>query len=153
MDGLNNPTDVLVRLMEPRDAAHVFLLTEQLGYQRSKEAILEWIERVASEPTSQRAYVACVGEEVVGWIEVSIESRLQTAPFALIGGLVVKDGFRGRAIGKRLCEAAEAWGWSRGVKVVRVTSREARADAHRFYLRDGYNVVKTSLVFEKEKPD
>ena len=41
--------------------------------------------------------VACSeAQQVVGWIEVSLERRLQTAPFALIGGLVVKDGVRGR---------------------------------------------------------
>ena len=153
MDSSDNGTELLVRPIEARDAAEVCLLVEQLGYARPQEAILEWIERITADTKSQGAYVACVGDEVVGWIEVSLERRLQTEPFALIGGLVVKDGFRGRSIGKRLCEAAEGWGWERGVEVVRVTSRETRADAHRFYLRDGYKAVKTSLVFEKRRPD
>jgi GNAT superfamily N-acetyltransferase len=152
MDSSDNGMELVVRPIEARDAADVFLLTEQLGYERPREAILEWIERVASDTMSQGAYVACLGDEVVGWIEVSLERRLQTAPFALIGGLVVKEGFRGRAIGRRLCEAAESWSWERGVEAVRVTSRDTRADAHRFYLRDGYRLVKTSLVFEKKRP-
>jgi GNAT superfamily N-acetyltransferase len=152
MDSSDNETELVVRPIEARDAAEVCLLVEQLGYARSPEAILEWIERVAADTRSQGAYVACVGEEIVGWIEISLEQRLQTAPFALIGGLVVKDGFRGRAIGKRLCEVAESWAWKRGVEAIRVTSRSTREDAHRFYLRDGYKVVKTSLVFEKKRP-
>jgi hypothetical protein len=133
MDSSDSGMELVVRPIEARDAADVFLLTEQLGYERPREAILEWIERVASDTMSQGAYVACLGDEVVGWIEVSLERRLQTAPFALIGGLVVKEGFR-------------------GVEAVRVTSRDTRADAHRFYLRDGYRLVKTSLVFEKKRP-
>ena len=33
---------------------------------------------------------------------------------------------------------------------MRVTSRIARTDAHRFYLGNDYAAVKTSLVFEKK---
>jgi hypothetical protein len=33
-----------------------------------------------------------------------------------------------------------------------VTSRSTREDAHRFYLRDGYERIKTSAVFEKVLP-
>jgi hypothetical protein len=44
-----------------------------------------------------------------------------------------------------------AWAWERSVQTVRVSSRSTRADAHRFYLRDGYRELKTSLVFEKSR--
>ncbi len=75
---------------------------------------------------------------------------MQTPPFALIGGLVVKDGVRGLRIGKRLCERAEAWSKAQGVSLIpRHLSRTTRDDAHRFYLREGYTDVKTSRVFEK----
>jgi GNAT superfamily N-acetyltransferase len=95
-------------------------------------------------------FVACVGDAVVGWVDVAITLRLQSQPFALIGGLVVKEGLRGQRIGKRLCEEAEAWSRAQGVGVIRVTSRSTREDAHRFYLRNGYTDVKTSRVFEKK---
>jgi GNAT superfamily N-acetyltransferase len=78
--------------------------------------------------------------------------HLQSEPFALIGGLVVKDGYRGMGVGRRLCEAAEEWALEQGVTVIRVTSRSTRADAHRFYLRDGYTDVKISRVLEKRLP-
>jgi len=99
---------------------------------------------------TQTAFVACVGDEAVGWIEVSLERRLQNMPFALIGGLVVRDGMRGMGIGRRLCEEAERWCVERGASTIRVTSRSTREATHRFYLRDGYGLVKTSLVFEKK---
>ena len=146
---MNKPT---VRTMAPSDAAAVSRLCEQLGYRRDEQAILVWIERLAAAPERQAAFVACMGDEVVGWIEVSIERRLQYPPFALIGGLVVKDGIRGQGIGRQLCARAEDWAWERPVDIVRVTSRSTRLEAHRFYLRDGYREVKTSLVFELSRP-
>jgi GNAT superfamily N-acetyltransferase len=48
-----------------------------------------------------------------------------------------------------LCEEVERWAREQGLGVVRVTSRSTREAAHRFYLRDGYRQIKTSLVFEK----
>ncbi|HWE87417.1 MAG TPA: GNAT family N-acetyltransferase [Terracidiphilus sp.] len=139
--------------MNAGDAEAVARLTSQLGYERTAERIGAWIMAAAARPGEQAAFVACADGEVVGWIEVSVERRLQSEPFAMIGGLVVREGERGRGTGRRLCQAAENWAWERGLRTVRVTSRSTREDAHRFYLRDGYEVVKTSLVFEKRRPD
>ena len=140
-----------IRDMEPGDAAAVAELCRQLGYERITEQIRAWIADAASRKGEQAAFVACVQGQVAGWIEVSIERRLQSEPFAMIGGLVVRDGERGRGIGRRLCRRAEKWAWDHELTTVRVTSRSTREAAHRFYLRDGYEQVKTSLVFEKKR--
>ena len=152
----SSPDDsgVLVRSIEIRDACEVARLVEQLGYQRSLDAVVAWIEALAAASApAQAAFVACLGEEVVGWVEVSLQSHLQSPPFALIGGLVVKEGVRGKGIGRQLCGAAEAWGWERLVSVVRVTSRSTRPDAHRFYSKNGFEPSKISHVFEKKRPE
>jgi len=141
--------EVIVRPLEADDAERVVELIRQLGYERTVEDVRRWVARSESCIDIQAGFVACLGGEVVGWIEVSIQCRLQSAPFALIGGLVVKDGLRGRGIGGRLCEQAERWGRERGVEKLRVTSRSSREDAHRFYAREGYRQTKTSMVFEK----
>ena len=151
MNSFDDNLSLFVRRMEPRDASEVALLIRQLGYDRALDEVLLWIEKMHADGESQTAFVASLEGEVVGWIEVSIQQRLQSRPFALIGGLVVKDGMRGRGIGQRLCEMADSWCWERQVKTIRVTSRSTRADAHRFYLRSGYRQIKTSLVFEKER--
>src|SRR6266568_166616 len=140
----------IVRRMEQRDAPEVSLLIQQLGYERSEGEVSRWIRLFAAEEERQTAFVACLGETVVGWIEVSIERRLQSPPFALIGGLVVKEGVRGNGIGRQLCQAAEAWSRKRQVSTLRVTSRSTRLDAHRFYTGSGYQLVKVSQVFEKK---
>jgi GNAT superfamily N-acetyltransferase len=75
--------------------------------------------------------------------------HLQSAPHALIGGLVVKDGVRSLGLGRKLCAEVAAWSRSKGIAVLRVTSRMARENARRFYLRDGFRQTKTSAVFEK----
>jgi PhnO protein len=141
-----------IREMRPEDAKGVAELTAQLGYERTPVEIRRWIVEMEPVERRQAAFVACAGAEVLGWVEVSMERRLQSPDFALIGGLVVSRDHRGRGIGKRLCERAETWSWERGAAKVRVTSRNTRADAHRFYVREGFEPVKTSMVFEKKRP-
>lgn len=138
-----------IRRLRFEDAEAVAELNGQLGYPASVEEIRERIAALAANAASQAVFAACVDDEVVGWVEVAISLHLQSRPFALIGGLVVKEGLRGQRIGQRLCQEAEAWSREQGVQAVRVTSRSTRENAHRFYLRDGYKDVKTSRVFEK----
>ena len=139
-------SELNIRPIEPRDASAAAELSDQLGYPAAEEEIRE---RIVALATTQAAFVAELDGQVVGWIDVALTFHLQTPPYALIGGLVVKDGVRGLNIGKRLCQQAEQWSREQGVSLIRVTSRTTRTDAHRFYLRDGYSDVKTSRVFEK----
>lgn len=140
--------DLLIRPLRVEDAEAVAVLCHQLGYERTADEVRAWLANSVSQ--TQAAFVACVGRHVAGWIEVSICHHLQSDKYALIGGLVVDERFRGRRIGQYLCTHAEAWARERGVPVMRVTSRSTRADAHRFYLRDDYQMLKTSMVFEKK---
>ena len=150
MNTVERKNEITVRPVEGGDAEAIGELIVQLGYpRRPLEDVQRWIEELPGYAERQAVFVACSEAQVVGWVEVSLERRLQTVPFALIGGLVVKDGLRGGGIGRLLCEAAEGWSREYGASVVRVTSRNTREAAHRFYLRDGYRHVKTSLVFEK----
>ena len=138
-----------VREISSEDAAAVAELSVQLGYEASAAQIAERIAVLLANAESQVALVACVGAEVVGWIEASIVRHLQSEPHTLIGGLVVRDGVRSLGVGRRLCTEVEAWSRNKGLTVVRVTSRSTREGAHRFYLREGYRLTKTSAVFEK----
>ena len=141
-------TALTVRPIRPEDALAVAELIVQLGHNRAAEDVRTWIDGLRARP-GQAAFVAERNSEVVGWIEVSLEHRLQYDSLGLIGGLVVRDGLRGLGIGRRLCEEAEEWTRRQGVKKMRVTSRSTREDAHRFYLRDGYRQTKISMFFEK----
>ena len=141
-------TALTVRPIQPEDSLPVAELIAQLGYTRAREEVQAWIHGLGARP-AQAAFVAERNSEVVGWIEVSLEHRLQSAVFGLIGGLVVREGMRNLGIGRRLCEEAEDWTRRQGVNKIRVTSRSTREAAHRFYLRDGYRQTKISMFFEK----
>lgn len=140
---------VSVRSVEVGDAAVVAELSVQLGYIAHEGEMRTRIARLLAHPEEQVALVACVDGVVIGWIEAVVVHHLQSAPHTLIGGLVVKDGARGLGVGRTLCAAVEVWTKHKGLDVVRVTSRSTREAAHRFYLRDGYVLTKSSAVFEK----
>jgi GNAT superfamily N-acetyltransferase len=78
-----------------------------------------------------------------------VAHHLQSPPCALIGGLVVREGRRSGGLGLLLCEHVEQWSRAQGLDTIRVTSRSTRSQAHNFYLRHGYALLKTSMVFEK----
>lgn len=140
---------ISVRPIYPDDAEAAAELSGQLGYKTSVAIMRNRIETLVRNGKSQAAFVACIGPEVVAWIEIAVVQHLQSAPHTVVGGLVVREDVRNRGIGKKLLSVAEEWSSQQGIPVIRVRSQIARQDAHRFYLREGYRQVKTSAVFEK----
>ena len=62
--------------------------------------------------------------------------------------LVVTARRRSQGIGRRLLDAATAWGRDRGCTHLELNSAVTRTDAHRFYLASG--MTQTSLNFGRE---
>jgi GNAT superfamily N-acetyltransferase len=141
-------TGLLIRRLTADDAEAAAELCSQLGYPSSPGDLRERIDEM-SRTTDRVAFAAVVDGEMVGWIDAAMERHLQSPASAVIGGLVVREDTRGLGVGRRLCLEVEEWARSKSVPLVRVRSQVKREDAHRFYLRDGYRQVKTSLVFEK----
>jgi PhnO protein len=150
MDALSDSDSLQlsIRRLTIDDAEEAAELCGQLGYPASSDDLRRRIESRAGSVDSI-AIAALLDGQMVGWIDASVEHHLQSSPRVVIGGLVVRDGVRGLGIGRRLCLEIEEWARSKSIPVVRVRSQIIREDAHRFYLRDGYRKVKTSLVFEK----
>ncbi len=143
-----NISALSIRRLTVDDAEAVAELSGELGYPCPAEELRERIEEL-SRTADRVAFAAVVDGQIVGWIDAAMERHLQYAASAVIGGLVVREDMRGLGVGRRLCIEIEDWARSKSVPVVRVRSQIKREDAHRFYLRDGYRKVKTSLVFEK----
>jgi GNAT superfamily N-acetyltransferase len=141
-------TGLLVRRLSTDDAEAAAELSSQLGYPCPAGDLRERIEEML-RAADRVAFAAVVDGEMVGWIDAAMERHLQSPASAVIGGLVVREDTRGLGVGRRLCLEVEEWARSKSVPLVRVRSQVKREDAHRFYLRDGYRQVKTSLVFEK----
>ena len=56
---------------------------------------------------------------------------------AWVEDLAVHPGRRSEGVGKALLDAAKAWARERGATHLELDSADARADAHRFYEREG----------------
>src|SRR5665213_376837 len=152
-DATSRTPSLIVRPVALEDAQAILELSAQLGYETSSEAISQRLGQMPSYAGGHATFVACLrsmgNTEVVGWIEVTVMHELQSCSFALITGLVVSETHRSLGIGKRLCVEVEAWSREQGVAKIRVTSRISREGAHRFYLREGFECIKTWAVFEK----
>ncbi|HEX6262030.1 MAG TPA: GNAT family N-acetyltransferase [Actinomycetota bacterium] len=135
-----------IRPVTADDAEAVARLSTQLGYPATAEEI---VERLAGLPSHHAVLVAELGGAVVGWIQVQ-ESRLVVERLrADITGLVVDQTARREGVGRRLVEAVERWAADRGAERIRVRSNVVREDAHAFYPSLGFEIAKTSTVFEK----
>ena len=62
---------------------------------------------------------------------------------------MVDDAHRGRGVGRRLVEAAEAWASMRDLGQMAVRSNVDRADSHPFYERLGYVWAKPQHAYRK----
>jgi len=138
-----------VRPMRAADAAEVARLSGELGYPARSEEIEERFARLADDP-KERIFIAEDGaEHVRGWLHVRAGFDLTGPAQAEVRGLVVDADHRGRGIGRRLLEAAEAWAVVRGCRAMKVRSNTIRTRARTFYERAGYEVTKTQHQFRK----
>jgi GNAT superfamily N-acetyltransferase len=88
--------------------------------------------------------------KVVGYIQINLEPKtLLSDSRADISALIVHESCRSQGIGAALVASAEQWAADKGLNLIRVRSNTTREAAHRFYLRAGYRVSKTSSIFVK----
>jgi len=124
-------------------------LAEQLGYPCTGAEVRKRLDDM-KDPRQYGAFVAVRSQgEVVGWIGAYILRAIELDPSAEISGLVVDGTLRSRGIGKALLNAAEDWVKSLGLADISVNSNITRERAHRFYLSNGYELVKTQKIFRK----
>lgn len=140
---------ILIREIALEDAEAAAHLSAELGYPADVQAMRERIESV-SRSRDRVVYVACISNTVIGWIDVCIIHHLSTGSYGEIGGLIVSSEYRSDGIGRRLISQAEKWVADQSSTRIIVRSRTTREAAHRFYLREGYSMIKTSLVFSKQ---
>ncbi len=137
--------------MEKSDLADVQALSLQLGYQVNIVDLSKRFDQITSEADYQLFVARDKYEKVIGWIQVNIEQKsLLVGRYAEIAALVVDENQRGKGVGKSLLQAAEKWAVEKKVDLIRLRSNLKRTDAHRFYSREGYEILKTSNIFAKK---
>jgi GNAT superfamily N-acetyltransferase len=150
----NMPDDPLtIRPAAPGDVLYITQLAGELGYPVSQNDVRQRLEGIGRDSAPAVVFVAQLGDEVagevVGWLHAYRCAGLLAPPYAEIGGLVVGEAHRGRGIGRRLMEEAEAWARQHGCQQVRLRSNKVRVEAHRFYERIGYEAAKSQKVYWK----
>lgn len=140
---------VLIRPVTESDIEAVASLSSQLGYPSSPSQIARRLDLMKGE-ADHAVFVAQESTgRVVGWVHVSGRLFVESDPYAEIGGLVVDETHRRQGIGRALLAKAERWALTRGYGELRARSNVIRAEAHGFYARLGYTLVKSQRVFRR----
>ena len=88
---------------------------------------------------SQRYQLALVNGEIVGLIGLQMMFPLNlNCWIGEIQELIILPQMRGLNIGQQLLNWAEEEARQRGASLMELSSGKVRTDAHRFYLREGY---------------
>ena len=153
---------VTIRPATTDDSPRLAVLCGQLWYSTTEDQVEQRLQQIQTDgqhcvyvaelPSEARpgAPAERAGGTVIGWIYVYLIRSLLDDPHAEIGGLIVDEGYRGQRVGERLLKHAEQWAGEHGCCAVSVHSNVIRKDAHRFYERLGYRVLKTQLALRHD---
>jgi GNAT superfamily N-acetyltransferase len=135
--------------MEPRDMPRATALTAQLGYPASVDEVAARFARVSRSERDALLVAERSAHGIDGWVHLHEARTLESDPHVEVWGLVVDEHARRLGVGRALMEEAERWARRRGLTTLRLRSNVIRRDAHAFYERLGYRIVKTQHAFEK----
>lgn len=137
-----------IRPARAEDAAAIAWLSCQLGYPTSVGQAEKRLDGILGA-SGHAVFVASVDHRIAGWIHIFLAQRLESDPFAELGGFVVAEHHRRRGIGRRLLAKAEEWSAGCGVAKLRVRFRSERDEARTFYLKLGFALEKEQDVVYK----
>ena len=132
------------------DAATVAAMAGELGYPTESDVMRTRLDIVSRKSDELVLVAESMEHRLVGWVHVFGAVRLESEPYAEIGGLVVTEQARGTGLGHALLASTETWARDRGYADMRIRSNVLRERAHRFYERCGYRSPKSQKVLVKE---
>ena len=89
-------------------------------------------------------------EPVVGWVHIHVLQSVVLERPAVILGLIVNPDYRRCGAGRLLIQHAQQWAKEQGCETILVRSNVMRQQAHEFYEKVGYVLLKTQLVLSKD---
>jgi ribosomal protein S18 acetylase RimI-like enzyme len=146
-----DPREFLIRPATPGDRAaivslyleledhHRVLQPSNARYNLGRKRWDGLVARFLADP-SVAMLVAATPDVPVGFAKLMMVEK----PWGLsceIDTMVVSTRFRGRGIGRRLMDAAEAYARTHEAKAMRVTVLVENGDGRRFYEREGYGPI------------
>jgi len=137
---------VRIRPATPADARALAALSGELGYPSS---VAQVRARLCLLDDPERTLLVAESAGVLaGFIDVHVQRTVEQDPHAEVGGLVVRDGHRGRGLGAALVNAAADWGRARSLGLLWIRANLARVGPHEFYEAIGGRRVKDQRVYE-----
>jgi predicted N-acetyltransferase YhbS len=128
------------------------LNSNAFGYEYNLEKTKNRLSTILNRETD-KIYVACVDDTVVGYIHGSDYECTYCEPLKNIMAIAVDGNYRNLGIGKALLSAIEDWAQQCHCCGVRLVSGFDRTGAHKFYLRSGYILRKQQKNFIKFFPE
>lgn len=138
---------LIIRDARPGDEAALANLAAQLGYPSRAETVAARIVKYFGN-AEERVIVGELDGRVAAWTSAALVDHFYTPRCVEISGLVVDASLRGRGIGAALLDEVKRWAAELGVATVRLRANVVRAEAHRFYERQGFARAKQQIVFE-----
>ena len=136
--------------VRPADEGDVLVVQEllgQLGYVLTVEEVRTRLALLAASRTDP-VLVATEGSRAVGLIAMHCATMLHhTEPVARITALVVRDGVRGKGVGRILVSAAADVARQAGCGILELTTATHRTEAQAFYRALGFTA--SSLRFHR----
>ena len=136
-----------IRFADIADASAIADLSEQWGYQSTKEKMLCCLGNLGNN-NDHVMYVMLKDDQVIGWIHGIYSLRIESDPFIEIGGLIVDKNFRRRGLGKLLVDKIIEWSLTRKCHTVRVRCNITRKEANAFYGMIGFKEIKQQKVYD-----
>ncbi|HPQ22364.1 MAG TPA: GNAT family N-acetyltransferase [Saprospiraceae bacterium] len=141
--------EIIIRSAKKNDANSITRLSHQLGYETLEETLQNRLINII-ENRDNCVYVACINENIVGWIHGFYSMRVESEFFVEIGGLVIEKRFRKIGIGKKLVEKVTEWAELKNCRKVRVRCNLLRTESHEFYQKIGFEMNKIQKIFDKK---
>lgn len=137
---------MLIRNMEVKDATIVADLLEQMDYPNTEHFLPNRIEQMSQCNREALLVVEDMGQ-VNAFISVHFIPQIALeGDFARISYFAVDQNIRSKGVGRLVEEHITELANARVCDRIELHSHSRRADAHRFYFRQGYEEVPKYLV-------
>ena len=132
---------VRVRAAQAEDCAALAQLVTQLGYPTDTAAMQRRFG-ILSKSEQCATLVAECDDKVCGMLGMdTYRVWHRDEPLGHLATMVVDERYRSQGVATKLLRAAENWLRERDVHYIVLTSASHRAEAHRFYLKQGYSLT------------
>lgn len=140
----------MIREAESRDAAVIEgLYKELLPNNLNTRVLAERIEEISNNPDSF-LFVYEIADQVIGTahLHICLDALVENRPFGVVERVIITEHVQSKGYGSELMKYLEQVCMQRNCVKVFLTSGSSRNEAHRFYVKLGYN-GESSKAFKK----